>query len=355
MSDSDEHSDEHPDEHPIWTEKPRRDGKPHGQWKLCPGFEPTENMDAWYAAGRPLFPREELQEIHDQLRHPLPNGNLIFVRGFDNQWYEYIVRTSDHQEYEGKSYRLSRPQIAYTDFETLKEEVDVKHNPIYCPISIVHVKRPEIQRPDFIDSILRGRRMIDAAVDHWEFHQVFLKVQLVLLMMNLRRNVTNTVGLACGSFVGGSNPRASQRSAIQHAMLLLIRRLLQSSYLGPGDVSCYVQDPAYTPGDRMVLAENNVETVQDPEGFLKMDNSSLVFCCEPTTCVKSIVAEVARPLIIIWDTVVGPPYSSSEIWDPDCPRVVAMMKDYDALDFPDDENFGDMTIYVRRDARKMVR
>jgi hypothetical protein len=27
------------------------------------------------------------------------------------------------------------------------------------------------------------------------------------------------------------------------------------------------------------------------------------------------------------------------------------MKDYDALDFPEDENFGDMTIYVRRDAR----
>jgi hypothetical protein len=32
-----------------------------------------------------------------------------------------------------------------------------------------------------------------------------------------------------------------------------------------------------------------------------------------------------------------------------------MMKDYDALDFPEDENSGDMTIYVRRNARKKVR
>jgi hypothetical protein len=273
MSDSDEYSDEHP----TWTEKPRRDGKPHGEWKVCPGFEPAEKMDAWYNGGRPLFPRKGLQEIHDQLRRPLPNGNLIFVRGFDGQWYEYVVRTADRQEHDGKTYRLSRPQISYTDFETLKEKVDRKLNPIYCPISIVHVKQPETHRLGFIENILRGRKMMDAAVDHWENHQAFLKVELTLLMMNLRRRITNIIGLACGTFVDGSDPEASQRSALQHAMLMLIRRLLQASHLGPGEVPCYVQDPAYIPADRMVLAENNVETVQDPEGFLKMDDSSLFF------------------------------------------------------------------------------
>jgi hypothetical protein len=92
--------------------------------KVCPGFEPAEKMDAWYNGGRPLFSRKELQEIHDQLRRPLPNGNLIFVRGFDGQWYEYVVRTGDRQKRDGKTYRLSRPQISYTDFETLKEKVD---------------------------------------------------------------------------------------------------------------------------------------------------------------------------------------------------------------------------------------
>jgi hypothetical protein len=141
--------------------------------------------------------------------------------------------------------------------------------------------------------------MVDAAVDHWENHQAFLKVELTLLMMNLRRRITNIIGLACGTFVDGSDPKASQRSAVQHAMLMLIRRLLQASHIGPGEVPCYVQDPAY-PADRMVFAENNVETVQDPEGFLKMNDSSLFFfCCEPTTCVKSIVAGVARHLILI--------------------------------------------------------
>ncbi|KAJ0425025.1 hypothetical protein BJY00DRAFT_298935 [Aspergillus carlsbadensis] len=345
-----------PDEPPTWTEKPRRDGKPHGQWKPCPGFEPAENMDKWYDAGRPLFPREELQEIHDQLRRPLPNGSLIFVKGFDGQWYEYIVRTGDYQEYKGKTYRLGRPQISYKDFETLKEKVDAKRNPIYCPISIVHGTRPEIRRADFIEGITHGRQMIDAAMDHWETHQTFLKVQLTLLMMSLQRKVTKVIGLACGPFVGGSNPKAGQRSAIQHAMLMLIRRLLRASHLGAGEVPCYVQDPAYAPADRMVLAENSVETVQDPEGFLNMDDSSLVFCCEPTTCVKSIVADVARPLIIIWNTVITtPPYLNAETSDPDCPRVQAMMQEYDVFDFPEDENFGDLKIYVRSSARNTPR
>ncbi|CEL10083.1 hypothetical protein ASPCAL13210 [Aspergillus calidoustus] len=312
MSDSDEYSDENP----TWTEKPRRDGKPHGEWKVCPGFEPAEKMDAWYNGGRPLFPRKELQEIHDQLRRPLRNGNLIFVRGFDGQWYEYVVRTGGRQEHDGKTYRLSRPQISYTDFETLKEKVDpdiLSHLDCPCeatrnPSRRVHGEYPPRKEDD-------GR--------------------------------CGSLGKSPGLSQGGVDLINDEPAAQDYKH----HRLLQASHLGPREVPCYVQDPAYTPADRMVLAENNVETVQDPGGFLKMDDSSLVFCCEPTTCVKSIVANVARPLVIIRDTVVGSPYCTAESWDPDCPRVVAMMKDYNALDFPEDGNFGDMTIYVRRDAR----
>ncbi|EAL87725.1 hypothetical protein KXW29_004631 [Aspergillus fumigatus] len=53
----------------------------------------------------------------------------------------------------------------------------------------------------------------------------------------------------------------------------------------------------------LVLEKSDIKVLEDPEGFLEMDDASLVFSCSPNICVKEIVVDIARPLALIWCTV----------------------------------------------------
>jgi hypothetical protein len=78
-----------------WSDRPLRDGKDADEWKPTSAAEAAANIDEWYQAGRLLFPRDSLQDVHDQLRKPLKKGDIIYVKGFDGSVYEWPVRTGD--------------------------------------------------------------------------------------------------------------------------------------------------------------------------------------------------------------------------------------------------------------------
>ncbi|KAL4861839.1 hypothetical protein BDV12DRAFT_203609 [Aspergillus spectabilis] len=139
-------------------------------------------------------------------------------------------------------------------------------------------------------------------------------------------------------------PGASYNSIFQHAFLVTMQRHLQQET--NGQIACSVQDPAYTDADRAVLDTYGIRVLDDPEGFLEVDDVSLVFSCSPSVPVKQIVVDVAKPAVVIWDRVEN---GNSRGTDPDSPRVRQVMTQfYKALEFPYEEHFGDMVIYVRR-------
>jgi hypothetical protein len=114
--------------------------------------------------------------------------------------------------------------------------------------------------------------------------------------------ITTVVGFACGdmSFLEGSLDRA-QRSASQHALLLTLQSVLQEkNTTKKGQILCYAQDPIYTTVDKTVLENFGIEVLDDPEGFLKVDDNSVVFSCAPNIPVKQVIADLARPAILIW-------------------------------------------------------
>lgn len=97
------------------------------------------------------------------------------------------------------------------------------------------------------------------------------------------------------------------RSMSQHALALLLRDFLASKYPpgddseGAGEIKCYAQDPIYTPVDEQVLREAGFTIVHDPEGFVKIDETSVVIAINPDIPVKQIIADIARPAIMIWN------------------------------------------------------
>ena len=115
--------------------------------------------------------------------------------------------------------------------------------------------------------------------------------------------VSNIIAFGCGSFVGSRDDEIT-RAAYQHASLLTIRRFL-SDELGYIDgVKILAQDPAYTATDKELLQEWNITNVDDPDGFLELDDRSVVLTCSPTAPIKQIVTDICKPLMMICDTVV---------------------------------------------------
>lgn len=199
--------------------------------------------------------------------------------------------------------------------------------------------------------------------------------------------VRKVVAFACSSMTE-EREGGSARHAVQHAMVLTVREVLEKIQAGddpnsgtetdedettgkestgrkpalPITVDCFAQDPAYDTADRTVLAMEGISVLEDPYGFLAVDETSVVISVAPSVPVRQIVADIARPAAMIWGRIVddaGNARSSSPLvddmggWsDPASSRVKQMVEsDYAEFDFPrDPHNFGTVegvALYVR--------
>lgn len=136
-----------------------------------------------------------------------------------------------------------------------------------------------------------------------------------LLKPVLPERTDKIVAFACGTMGpagdgGGEGEKGAEemvgRSMAQHALMLQVRDMLQEcAGRDAGDAKCYAQDPGYTAVDEQVLGAEGVEVVEDPEGFLEVDEASVVISVCPNVPVRQIVADIARPAVLIWDRVEG--------------------------------------------------
>jgi hypothetical protein len=68
--------------------------------------------------------------------------------------------------------------------------------------------------------------------------------------------------------------------------------------------TCYVQDPLYTNCDRLHLAASGIKVLDDPDGLIEVDNSTLVVSCSPDVPIRQIVTDIAQPAIIICSRII---------------------------------------------------
>lgn len=126
------------------------------------------------------------------------------------------------------------------------------------------------------------------------------------------KNITRVIGLACGSFVA-QDPQDKQtvRSATQHALLLTLRDILSESGGQKAQIPCFVQDPGYTAVDKAALSESGFTVLDDPMGFVEVDDESVLVSIDSGCPVKEIIYDLAKPALIVWeeayDHTVKPP------------------------------------------------
>lgn len=109
------------------------------------------------------------------------------------------------------------------------------------------------------------------------------------------------MGFACGSLKYGLGDWP--QPTYQHILLINLRAHLLERQTPDNafDIPIYVQDPAYTSLDRSILLEHKIEILDDPDGFLAVDDSTFVLSFAPNVAVKQVITEIAKPAAIIWD------------------------------------------------------
>lgn len=87
----------------------------------------------------------------------------------------------------------------------------------------------------------------------------------------------------------------------QHALMQTLRTLISEQQ--KHDVQIFCQDPGYDTVDEEILKGLDMTIVDDPSGFLKVDNETFVISIYPDVCVRQIIADMPRPAAMLCNTV----------------------------------------------------
>jgi hypothetical protein len=139
----------------------------------------------------------------------------------------------------------------------------------------------------------------------WEASKQLEQLKNIFTSRKTPPGISKIIGFGCGRISSTVNKEIlwNHTSSFQHALILSLRDILSEKMEAPDGIDCYAQDPIYSATDKSVLEASGIKILEDPEGFIAVDDSSVVFTSAPNVPVKQIVTDIARPAIIIWNKV----------------------------------------------------
>ncbi|RFU24346.1 hypothetical protein B7463_g11992, partial [Scytalidium lignicola] len=309
-----------------------------------------------YAAGKQLFPRDLLQDLDRQISE---NKEHVYIKNFDGEAIKYSLKVPDWFSDTCESYRImysSIEQLTNFDPDTLPDQMIEQR-----PVSICYVDFDKHPTSD-LDQVKRT---------FTHYNQEWMKSETCT---SLRKQfaastvyINKMVCFALGSPSWMDNQRIEARCYTQHAAVQTIAEVLAAK--NGTSISCFAQDPEYSDVDKEFLRSIGITPVEDPKGFLEVDDRTLVISISPNVPVKQIVADVQWPAAMMWNTVTSEEIEEKKEWkkeifdddeservtwvspfstDPDSLRVRSMVEHYQPYELPDsNDHFGDLTIYLK--------
>jgi hypothetical protein len=156
----------------------------------------------------------------------------------------------------------------------------------------VRYSTPVPEQDDYTYSDLLGE--VRLYKDTWEASDEFEMLEGLLELTPIHP-IRKIVGFACSTM---EMSRDAYNMRDQLAFILAIRDLLIRREHGP--LSCYVQDPSITDILARAVKHEGITVVDDPEGFLQLDEATAVVSLTPIQPVRQITADITRPAMMIW-------------------------------------------------------
>ncbi|KAJ5312681.1 hypothetical protein N7508_003511 [Penicillium antarcticum] len=290
-----------------------------------------------YDSGKAFFTKKAISDIWEQCQRNPRYGDKITTTDLNGDDVEIEVQTGQIQEFRSQS--DVRGACVYKELEirydtrasmlvSLRWSRFVSSH-IYCPLQVaqqthlIDLETKELLPPYPTLEPEVVAQHFDKCVQEWKNSQTCTDFQNLLSSFAKGHRINKIVGFALGSMSyldkgqGEEKSYHRRRSASQHALQLTIRdwvlgRNGDSAGGEIGSIASYVQDPYYTAIDKEVLTKAGLEVIDDPRGWLEVDEQSAVLSIAPNVSVKEIIADLARPAIVIWCRVTEKDYITKE-------------------------------------------
>lgn len=199
------------------------------------------------------------------------------------------------------------PCIEYLSVQELLQDCDLRDdNLAYNHIQIGHyrflrnIHTKELYSDLSVASVPDASELLRRSSRIWE-NTAQCQALRAILMSRKDISISRIVGLALGSFAT-VYPSLQDRSAFQHALLLTLRDIsCNMQNIAQQSIPCFAQDPMCNIVDITAAEEAGITILEDTDGFLEIDDSTVVFSCAPDIPVRQIVLDLARPAVLIWD------------------------------------------------------
>ncbi|KAJ5587449.1 uncharacterized protein N7459_003214 [Penicillium hispanicum] len=332
--------------------------------------EAQARIDGLYASGVPFFTKANLRSALEQIQRSPARGEKIFLQAVDGATVEFDMRTGEvkpriDENDQRTEYLFLEPAVMYEARSHLKHRLWWRgfdeERPNLCALEISHrtlIRKPDTKEPIEVKPVPERAEVEEDFRVHrqmWEASAMPTQLKHILASAAAGLEINKIVAVSLGNISWLREDRAG-RSAFQHSLVLTMREWVNEK--NGRETPCYVQDPAYEDVDLAILGECGMTVLEDPQAWLEMDDTSIVMSVASNVPSKEIVADIARPAVVIWERVGFEDYDKegeTSMTDPCSPRVRAMMEEYDLFEFgPDLEHFGDVVVYVRR-TKKLCR
>ncbi|OQE85790.1 hypothetical protein PENNAL_c0023G03331 [Penicillium nalgiovense] len=339
-----------------------------------PGEAPTleearEIIDRLYESGVPFFTKGLIQDMWDQIKQDPALGDKILTKDITGAVVECEVEKGKVRQWRvddtEMEYVCKELVLSYQCRACLRREIKWNDYPFehWEPCAIKPMHRTH-EWDSKTESIIPRRGPLDLGVvtktfqdksQEWKESPACEKLKTILSSSAKNHEIDKVIAFAFGTMSGqyfeddGSlYMRSGWRSASQHALLVTIIEWMKERD-HKEKVLCYSQEPAYTEVDKKILDEVGIEVIEDPRGWLEVDEHSIVLSVASNVPSKEIIADISRPAVIIWCRVEFYDGLEQGLTDPDSSRVRAMMEGYELHEFgPDEEMFSDIVLYIRK-------
>lgn len=196
------------------------------------------------------------------------------------------------------------PQLKYHtagQLRALHDTISFSPPHAYLSIEIVHSTKIKNTLTDrFVDawpttslSVVLSR--FNRNKEIWEASEYCHHLISALSSASISHQVRNIVAFACSSMNWKDDDDHASHS--QHALVLVLRDFFATK--GSDAIDCFAQDPIYTEVDKQVLNKVDITVLDDPRGFLQVDNHSVVVAVSPDIPLHQIITDIARPSILL--------------------------------------------------------
>ncbi|KAK5626296.1 hypothetical protein RRF57_002011 [Xylaria bambusicola] len=132
----------------------------------------------------------------------------------------------------------------------------------------------------------------------WEATSEYKMLQTLVASNPEFSRARKIFGIALGS-MRATTEINRQNSTAQYCLLQSMGELIAKAAQS-NEICCFAQDPDLSPPVIEALSNIGIQTIDDPQAFLDLDDTSVVITSAPNIPVMQIVTDLARPVAIMW-------------------------------------------------------